>query len=494
MSWIIYSEKNEIIDVPLEQSILTIGSHQECDIQVQYKKKSSIHSQVILGDGVLFYIKDESVKLYFLSTILNVDGEKISFKFENSTLFFDKRNSDCEIYECFVSDELQKLFEKIQNSFFDIYPFNIEHKKPSVDIFLSHVCQILQSSYFNSRNVFDELKRKSFHILIWCVWAQIFEYGVLTPSIKNPDISEIMVNGNKDIYFEIEGKIVKSSILFRREYELISLIERICAGVGRRIDESIPYCDARLKEGHRVHAIIPPLSLVGPCLTIRKFPTFSYTLDDLILKGSLSIECLQILKNSVVNKKNIIISGGTGSGKTTFLNCLSALIHEDERIITIEDSAELQLQQAHVIKLECRHENIEQQGEITVRELVKNSLRMRPDRIIIGECRGAEALDMLQAMNTGHSGSMTTIHANSTQDALHRLETLVLYSDVHLPSQIIRAQIASAIHIIVQQTRLSSGKRLVTEITQITGFNDQTKSILTKSLYRCHAKDKYEVY
>lgn len=292
--------------------------------------------------------------------------------------------------------------------------------------------------------------------------------GPLEDLIDVPEITEIMVNGPNNVYIEKDGVIYRTDTAFADDNQVLAAIERIVSPLGRRIDESSPMVDARLKDGSRVNAIIPPLSLVGPSITIRKFSKTPFQVHDLIRFGSLTKEMALFLDACVQVRKNIIISGGTGSGKTTLLNVLSSFLPSRERIITIEDAAELQLKQEHVVRLEARPPNIEGKGEITIRDLVRNSLRMRPDRIVVGECRGGEALDMLQAMNTGHDGSLTTIHANSPRDALARLETLVLMAGFDLPLRAIREQIASAITIIVQVDRQKDGSRKVTQISEIT--------------------------
>ena len=295
----------------------------------------------------------------------------------------------------------------------------------------------------------------------------ILGYGPLEPLLRDDDITEVMCNSWDQIFIERAGKIERTSTSFADNAHLLRIIDKIVSQVGRRVDEASPMVDARLPDGSRVNAIIPPLSLKGPTLTIRKFSRDPYTMDDLIAFGSLTPQAAQFIAACVKGKLNVLISGGTGTGKTTTLNAVSAFIPGDERIVTIEDAAELQLQQAHVITLESRPPNIEGQGEVRIRELVRNALRMRPDRIIVGEVRGAETLDMLQAMNTGHEGSLTTIHANSPRDALSRLETLVLTAGVDLPLRAIREQISSAFDLLVQISRLVDGSRRVTNITEV---------------------------
>ncbi|HEY7197679.1 MAG TPA: CpaF family protein [Gaiellaceae bacterium] len=295
----------------------------------------------------------------------------------------------------------------------------------------------------------------------------ILGYGPLEPYLRDDTVTEVMVNNFDRIYIERAGKIEKTRTTFVDNAHLLRIIDKIVSQIGRRIDESSPMVDARLPDGSRVNAIIPPLALRGPTLTIRKFSRDPYTMDDLIGFGSITAKAAHFMSACVRGKLNVLISGGTGSGKTTMLNALSAFVPGDERIVTIEDAAELQLQQDHVITLESRPANIEGKGEVKIRELVRNSLRMRPDRIIVGEVRGPETLDMLQAMNTGHEGSLTTIHANSPRDALSRVETLVLTAGVDLPLRAIREQIASAFDLLIQVTRLVDGSRRVTHVTEV---------------------------
>lgn len=299
---------------------------------------------------------------------------------------------------------------------------------------------------------------------------EILGLGPIEPLLKDPSVSEIMVNGPRQVYVERQGKIERTNVTFNDETHLLHIIDRIVSPIGRRVDESVPYVDARLKDGSRVNVIIHPLSLKGPILTIRKFFKERLEIDDLIRFGTLTPNMAEFLKACVRARLNIIVSGGTGSGKTTTLNVLSSFISPNERVITIEDSAELQLHQEHVIILETRPPNIEGKGEITTRDLVRNALRMRPDRIIVGEVRGGEALDMLQAMNTGHDGSLTTVHSNSPRDTLSRIETMTLMAGMELPIKAIREQITSAIDLIVHQERLQDGSRKIINITEVQGM------------------------
>ncbi|NLI93723.1 MAG: CpaF family protein [Peptococcaceae bacterium] len=314
------------------------------------------------------------------------------------------------------------------------------------------------------------------------VMDEILGFGPISPLLKDDSISEIMVNGPNQVYVERHGIVELSNVTFHDDQHVQHIIEKIVAPIGRRIDESQPMVDARLPDGSRVNAVIPPLSLKGPVITIRKFSRDPYGVEDLITFGTLTREMAFLLEACVKARLNIVVSGGTGSGKTTTLNVLSSFIPEHERIITIEDAAELQLHQSHVVTLETRPPNIEGKGAITIRDLVKNSLRMRPERIIVGEVRGGEALDMLQAMNTGHDGSLTTGHANTPRDMLSRLETMVLMAGMDLPIRAIREQISSAIDLIVQQSRLRDGSRKITHITEILGMEGDT--IVTQDIFK----------
>lgn len=311
--------------------------------------------------------------------------------------------------------------------------------------------------------------------------ADILGYGPIEPLLADETVSEIMVNGPKQVYIERGGRIEKTPIVFQDDQHVMRIIDRIISPLGRRCDESQPMVDARLPDGSRVNAIIPPLCLNGPTITIRKFARRPLMVDDLIRLGTLTQETADFLQACVRARLNIIVSGGTGSGKTTLLNVLSSFIPPEERIITIEDAAELQLRQEHVITLEARPANIEGKGRVTIRDLVVNALRMRPDRIVIGECRSAEALDMLQAMNTGHDGSLTTLHSNSPRDTLARLETMVLMAGMDLPLRAIREQIASAIDLIVHQERMRDGSRRVVNITEVVGMEGEV--IVTQDLF-----------
>ncbi len=313
--------------------------------------------------------------------------------------------------------------------------------------------------------------------LVTEVHHELFGLGPLEPLLADPTISDILVNSYSSIYIERRGKLEKTAIAFKDDEHLMRVIERIVSTVGRRIDESQPMVDARLPDGSRVNAIIPPLALDGPVLSIRRFGADPLKMSALIENGALTKEIAILFEMCVRARLNIIISGGTGAGKTTLLNALSAFIPRDERIVTIEDSAELQLQQPHIVRLETRPPNIEGRGEVSQRDLVRNALRMRPDRIVIGECRGGEAIDMLQAMNTGHDGSLTTIHANTPRDALARLETMIQMTGMRLSDRAMRQQIASAVHLVIQVARLTDGTRRIVSISEITGMEGDTTAM-----------------
>jgi pilus assembly protein CpaF len=330
--------------------------------------------------------------------------------------------------------------------------------------------QELADEYFRTNSVTMTKGEKD--RLVESLLDDVLGLGPLQQLVDDPDVSEIMINHPKQIYIEKKGQPMLSAVTFESNKQLMLVIDRIVSTVGRRVDESTPMADARLLDGSRVNVIIPPLALKGPCMTIRKFTKEKLTPDDLIRFGSGSPDMIRFLQSCVRARLNVLVSGGTGSGKTTLLNILSSFIPAEERVITCEDAAELQLQQEHVITLESRPPNVEGKGAVTIRDLVKNCLRMRPDRIIVGECRGGEALDMLQAMNTGHDGSMSTLHANNPHEALGRLETLVLMAGADLPSRAIREQMASAVHLIVQQQRLRGGPRKIVSIAEITGIEN----------------------
>jgi pilus assembly protein CpaF len=326
------------------------------------------------------------------------------------------------------------------------------------------------------------LNRNEREQLIGEVLDETFGLGPLEFLLKDPSVSDILINGPKNVYVERRGKVEKTNVAFRDNHHLMQIIDRIISKVGRRVDETCPMVDSRMMDGSRFNAIIPPLALDGPCVSIRRFGVNPLKLEDLLNYKAFTPEMVMLLEGAIKARLNILISGGTGSGKTTLLNTLSSFIPNTDRIVTIEDAAELQLQQDHVVRLETRPANIEGKGAITATDLVRNALRMRPERIIIGECRGPEALDMLQAMNTGHEGSLTTIHANTPRDALARLETMIMMAGFELPLKAMRAQIASAVDLIVQSTRLQGGCRKITYITEVMGMEQDT--VLMQDIYR----------
>jgi pilus assembly protein CpaF len=309
------------------------------------------------------------------------------------------------------------------------------------------------------------------------VLDELFGLGPLEPLLQDPAVNDILVNTHRTVYVERRGVLEKTGVVFKDNAHLMHIIDKIVSAVGRRVDESSPLVDARLRDGSRVNIVIPPLAVDGPIVSIRRFPTSPLTADDLLSKGAMTPQMLAVLKGAVQARLNIVVAGGTGAGKTTLLNVLSGFISPHERIVTIEDSAELQVKQEHVVRLECRPANVEGKGAIRQRELVINALRMRPDRVILGEVRGEEALDMLQAMNTGHDGSLTTLHANTPRDGISRLETMCLMGNASLPEKAIRQQIASAVHLFIQAHRLSDGSRRITHISEITGTSGDVVSM-----------------
>ena len=331
--------------------------------------------------------------------------------------------------------------------------------------------QRLNEAYIQTKvSLPEDIRKQIFNEII----DEMTGFGPIQPLLDDPDISEVMVNGPKKVFIEKSGKVTKSAITFDDDDHVARIIDRIILPLGRRVDPDSPTVDARLPDGSRVNAVIRPVSIDGPCITIRKFKKDKLSIQQLIDYGSLTQNMAEFVRACVLAHLNIVISGGTGSGKTTLLNVLSSFIPEGERIVTIEDAAELQLQQDHVLRLETKVANTDGRGAVTIRDLVRNALRMRPDRIVVGECRGGEALDMLQAMNTGHDGSLTTLHANTPRDALSRLETMVLMSGMDLPLKVVRQQISSAVDLIIQQTRLKDGSRKVTAITEVIGMEGDT--------------------
>lgn len=360
---------------------------------------------------------------------------------------------------------------KLKNYLISIVTREVDGKEVSAADRREAITQLLQQAYQSTRvQLATPVREQMFHDIL----DELLGFGPLQPLLDDPDISEVMVNGPKKIYIERKGKLTKTNVTFENDEQVLRVIERIIFPLGRHIDSDNPTVDARLPDGSRVNAVIHPCAIDGPTITIRKFQKGKLTVDQLIGFGSITQSMADFVRACVIARFNIIISGGTGSGKTTLLNVLSGFIPEDERIITIEDAAELRLQQDHVVRLETKPPDAEGKHAVSIRELVRNSLRMRPDRIIVGECRGGEALDMLQAMNTGHDGSMTTLHANTPRDAISRLETMCLMSGMDLPLKVVREQIASAIDVIVQQSRIKGGARKVTSVTEVSGMEGDT--------------------
>jgi pilus assembly protein CpaF len=330
---------------------------------------------------------------------------------------------------------------------------------------------LLEQAYLTTKlSLPVTIREQIFHDII----DDMLGFGPLQPLLDDPEVSEIMVNGPRNVYIERKGKLTKTNLSFDNDQQVLRIIDRIISPLGRRIDQDSPMVDARLPDGSRVNAVIPPITIDGPSITIRKFEKGRLSIDQLVQLGSLTSPMAEFMRACVIAKLNIIISGGTGSGKTTLLNVLSGFIPNDERIVTIEDAAELRLQQDHVVRMETKAANSEGRYAVSIRDLVRNSLRMRPDRIVVGEVRGGEALDMLQAMNTGHDGSLTTVHANTPRDTISRLETLCMMAGMDLPIKVVREQIAAAIDLIIQQTRLKDGTRKITQITEVSGMEGDT--------------------
>jgi len=360
---------------------------------------------------------------------------------------------------------------KVKEYLINVVSRELEANPPTGEDRREEIHKSLQKAYLATRLQLPvTLRDQLFHEIL----DDMLGFGPLQPLLEDESITEVMVNGAKKVFIERSGKLIKTNISFPNDAAVLRVIEKIIAPLGRRIDGDSPTVDARLPDGSRVNAVIPPCAIDGPTITIRKFKKDKLTVDQLVGYGSITKNMAEFVRACVVSRLNIIISGGTGSGKTTLLNVLSGFIPDDERIVTIEDAAELKLQQDHVVRLETKPPNAEGRNAVTIRELVRNSLRMRPDRIVVGECRGGEALDMLQAMNTGHDGSLTTLHANASRDALSRLETMCMMAGMDLPVRVIREQIASAIDVIIQQSRMRDGSRKVTAITEVAGMEGDT--------------------
>lgn len=381
-----------------------------------------------------------------------------------------------------VADSFGGIKEKVHREIIETINKELAEKgkkEDAIDGQQEKIKGLIQAAMENENSVNRSDKAKIAQEL----YDDVVGLGPLEPLLADSTISEIMVNGPYQVYVERRGKLELTGVRFKNDEHVLNIIDRIVSSIGRHIDESSPMVDARLSDGSRVNAVIPPLSLKGPVITIRKFSKIPLTVQDIIKSGSLSPQMAHFLESCVKGKANVIVSGGTGSGKTTLLNILSSYIPDSERIVTIEDAAELQLRQEHIVTLESRPANYEGKGQITIRDLVRNALRMRPDRIVVGEVRSGEALDMLQAMNTGHDGSLTTAHANAPRDLLSRIETMVLMAGMELPVRAVREQIASAIDIIVQQSRFRDGSRKIVNITEITGMEGDVISLQDLFVY-----------
>jgi len=445
---------------------------------------SSNDIEKIIGEDLFFKIPYEERMQMFLNQKKIIVLEDLESPFSLSILELSDKLKNEEIYR----KDIEKKEEKVDLTIYKSKIYSIfnekmkEMKEEKKDEELREWVERTLLEVIDSQTDIilpQETRKKLLQELI----DDILGLGCIEEFIRDTDVTEIMVNGHDKIYIEKRGKLHLTDKKFIDDEQLMTVIERIILPLGRRIDESSPMVDARLKDGSRVNAIIPPLAIDGPALTIRKFFEKKLTIDDLVNFGSITPEMGEFLKMCVKIRKNIVVSGGTGSGKTTFLNILSGFIPEDERIVTVEDSAELRLVQPHVVRLEARPPNIEGKGAVPIRQLVINCLRMRPDRIVVGECRGGEALDMLQAMNTGHDGSLTTVHANSPKDAISRLETLVMMAGMELPSRAIREQIAGAVDLIVQTNRFSDGTRKIEKISEVLDCDPVTGEIKVEDIF-----------
>lgn len=514
-----YKEESSIINFDKDE--IYIGKSSDCDIQIKgwlVTQKHSIIKHLPAGYVVEdldrgangTYVNDKKIEMHGPLAV----GDKINIgKYQFEILTINNQPVQNEKWEKKSKDTVFPNNEKNNSSFketietgLSIYKNSRAEKDKEIKLMKELHDKLIEDmdlqrndiSKMSDEELYSEtlkcldriidndltIERSNIEHIKKLVLNEAVGLGPLEELLKDKDISEIMVNSSNEIYVERKGKISLSNAIFSSDQAVLDIIERIVSPIGRRIDESSPMVDARLKDGSRVNAIIPPLAIKGPTITIRKFPEERLRIKNLIEMDSVSNDMADFLESCVIHKKNVIISGGTGSGKTTLLNVLSNFIPNGERVITIEDAAELKLDHDHLISLESRPSNAEGKGSVTIRDLVKNSLRMRPDRIVVGECRGAESLDMLQAMNTGHEGSLTTLHANTPRDALSRLETLVLMAGMDLPLQAIREQIVSAIDIIVQQTRFACGTRKVTHITEVTGIEGNTIQLQDIFLYK----------
>ena len=511
------SESFRSVSLDGEKSSWLIGRDPNCDIVLKASQISRRHAMISLEDGE-FFIEDcnsslgvfvneskitEKTKIAvgnllrlcsyeLLLSFEDVEEEESPDESEQTVMISDiqkfrgaffnqgRFQSEYKSVNLLYTDEMMKLKKRIHEKILSEMNLPAIHvrdlAKAETRVRLDRVLTRVMREFWHEipRNISPEIFKEG-------IVDELINYGPISPLLRADDITEVMINGPDLIFVEHEGKLFETGIRFFNDQHLLSVIQRIVEPLGRHIDEASPVVDARLPDGSRVNAIIPPLAIDGALVTIRKFAKNKLTTEDLIDYGSLTDEMAQFLSFAVKYKQNIIISGGTGSGKTTLLNVLSQFIPLDERLVTIEDSAELKLTHRNLARLESRTANIEGKGKVSIRDLLVNALRMRPDRIIIGECRSGEALDMLQAMNTGHDGALTTVHANSPRDSLSRLENMVLMAGVELPVSSIREQVASAINFVVQQSRLGDGSRKITQVTEITGREGNT--ILMQNIF-----------
>lgn len=462
----------------LEKSSITIGAYR-LTVKSEHQKKSNPvpAAKEAIGEGEGGAPQEERKKTANVETAHSLK-ETFGVRQEKERPYLESDQDDQRfVWHKRIHEQLMGAMDLRRT---DVEAMNDEELSETVRALVGDIIQQMD------RSLPPEIDRNK---LAKEVIDEAIGLGPLEDFLAEDSITEIMVNRHDAIYYETQGKLHKSNVTFSSDSAVRSVIERIVSPLGRRIDESSPMVDGRLKDGSRINAVIPPLAIQGPCLTIRKFSKRKLSVEDFVQFGSISEPMAIFLEKAVHYRKNIIISGGTGSGKTTFLNVLSDYIPHDERIITVEDSAELKLGQPHVVSLEARPPNMEGKGSVTIRDLVKNCLRMRPDRIVVGECRGGETLDMLQAMNTGHDGSLTTVHANSPRDLISRLEVMVMMAGMELPEKAIREQIASAVHVIVQQSRFSDGTRKITHITEVTGMETGVVQMQNIFTYKQHGVD-----
>lgn len=494
----------------LAENVIIIGRDKALDISLESKGVSRRHAQISAIDGN-YVLKDlGSTNGTFLNDVRTnekvlVDGDCIriglallSFKKESVTSG-SKDSTGIEREEAAtkvdLGHEVVKEDETVPHLSQFESPISEIPSKEEAEVLSPSEIEILSSMHIVSPPVEEargaiQKEEPYARVEIKPESIKELDFGLLNSLLSDPDVNEIMVNRKDQIYVEKQGKLKLASLKFGSDQELLDLIRYIVGLVGRHIDENKPFVDARLPDGSRANAIVPPLSVKGPCITIRKFSKKVLSMDDLITKGTVTKQCAELLKICVLARKNIVVSGGTGTGKTTLLNVLSQFIPPDERIITIEDAAELNLSQEHVVTLEAKPPDLKGEGEVTLRDLLRNTLRMRPDRIIIGECRGGEAFDMLQAMNTGHEGSMTTCHSNTPRDALSRLEMMVLMAGFDQPLLSVRKQIAQAIDLIIQISRLKDGSRKITHVVEVTGMEGSVVTMQDLFLYKAGVDEK----